>query len=56
MNRKSGGEAQKPTPFRKDFGKLRLISVHRKHQSPQGQAACAIFTNQKGFQPGTMVL
>jgi len=56
MNQKSGGEAQKPTPFRKDFGKLRLISVHRKHQSPQGQAACAIFTNQKGFQAGTMVL
>jgi hypothetical protein len=46
MNLKSGGETQNPTPDRGNFGKLRLISVHRKHQHPQGQAACAIFTQQ----------
>jgi len=46
MNLKSGGETQNPTPDRGNFGKLRLISVHRKHQDRQGQAACAIFQKQ----------
>jgi hypothetical protein len=50
MNQKSGGETQKPTPFQEDFGKMRPISDHRKHQSPQGQAACAIFNNQSGIR------